>query len=472
MQPYVTIIIVNWNKKDDAIKLLDSVANIDYENYRIVVVDNASDDDSVPAINAHALPITLIENSQNLGGTGGFNTGLKYALENGEQDYVWLLDNDATVTPLALRALVDAMEADSSIALAGSKILNAENSERVVETGANIIWSAGNVAPLNQNCDDTNALDAVFEVDYVAICSALVRDSALRDVGIMDQRYFLLWDDMDWGFTFKQYGYRVVAVGMSKVKHAPFTEKRSVMVDYYLGVRNPLLTVSKHARGLRRMRGLLAILRRALYFSFLSALTGRKSQALLPKRAILDFLNNCWGKFPDISQQEQVLQNDFFSTPNITGESWLILPLGTDSEIARMVKSLRKTHGESIKLTLLVQSFRRHLFTDLPVDDFILFNPAVRNVITENLRTLIDVSKRRFDCAVTADIEKLTPFSFCVPRTYFFEFSREGFVPLNEGLTQLWRVVCAFLAGEFMAWVFFPSVYLKARFYQARQETK
>jgi len=472
MQPRVSIIIVNWNKKQDVIRLLDSVAQVEYTNYCVLVVDNASDDDSVAAIKAHQLPLTLLENSENLGGTGGFNTGLNYALDYGHQDYVWLLDNDATVAPDALRHLIDVMENDYSIAMAGSKILNINQPGKVVETGARIIWSSGNVAPLNQNCDDTEALDVVFDVDYVAICSALVRDTALRDVGVMDQRYFLLWDDMDWGATFKQKGYRVVAVGASKVKHAAFTEKRSIIIDYYLGIRNPLLTVSKHAKGVERIRGLMAIMRRALYFRFLFAITGRTSQALLPKMAISDFLCNRWGKFPAISQVKHVLQPTSEGSPKLRGKSVLILPLGAESEIAHLVECLRNSYGDSIKLTFLVHSYRRHLFTNLPVDNMILFNPAKQNVIGENIRILTKVFMGRYDCAVTADMEKLTPFSFVIPKVYYYESSMSTFFAINEGLKQLWRVACAFLAGEFMVWILFPFIYRKALTYQAKQERR
>lgn len=72
MKPNVTAIIVNWNRKNDVIALLDSVARLDVHLPQVVVVDNASSDDSVAGITAHALEVILIENPVNLGGTGGF----------------------------------------------------------------------------------------------------------------------------------------------------------------------------------------------------------------------------------------------------------------------------------------------------------------------------------------------------------------------------------------------------------------
>jgi GT2 family glycosyltransferase len=470
MKPKVTIVIVNWNKKKELMKLLDSIYQIEYDNYQVIVVDNASDDDSVSAIHAFSLPLTLIENPQNLGGTGGFNSGLKFAMEHGQQDYIWLLDNDAIVTPLALKALVSVMEEDKSIALAGSKILNADQPRKVVETGANIVWAAGNVAPLNQNLDDSDALNVVFDVDYVAICSALVRYSALEKVGLMDQRYFLLWDDMDWGVSFKRQGFRVVAVGDSLVQHAAFTEKRSVLVDYYFGVRNPLLTISKHARGLDRLRGLSTLLRRAMYFRFLFAVTGRKSQSFMPKAAVMDFLNERWGKFQNVPQGINDMQENHCDQPDFRGNSILVLPLGSEVEINRMVQSLRKSYGDAIRLTLLIQTFRQHLFTDQPIDELVLFNPATQNVIAENFRVIAKVFKGKFDIAVTADLDKLTPFSFFVPKTYYYDRSHRKFLQLNEGLKQLWRVAYAFLAGELMAWILFPFVYRKSIVYQKQKD--
>ena len=466
----VTIVIVNWNKKIELMKLLDSIFQIDYDNYQVIVVDNASDDDSVSAIHASALPITLIENSQNLGGTGGFNSGLKFAVEHGHQDYIWLLDNDAIVTPLALKALVNVMEKDKTIALAGSKILNSDHPTKVVETGANIVWAAGNVAPLNQNLNDSDALNAVFDVDYVAICSALVRHSALGKVGLMDQRYFLLWDDMDWGMSFKRQGFRVVAVGDSIVQHAAFTEKRSALVDYYFGVRNPLLTISKHARGIDRLRGLSALLRRAMYFRFLFKVTGRKRQALMSKAAVMDFLNERWGKFQNVPQGINTNQENHCEQPDFRGKSILVLPLGSEVDINSMVQSLRKSYGDAIRLTLLIQTFRQNLFADQQLDALIRFNPATQNVIAENFRVIAKVLKGQFDIAITADLDKLTPFSFFVSKTYYYDSSQSNFIPLNEGLKQLWKVAYAFMVGELMAWILFPFVYRKSLYYQKQKD--
>ncbi|WP_321532011.1 glycosyltransferase family 2 protein [uncultured Desulfuromonas sp.] len=467
MQPKVTIVIVNWNKKDDVLTLLDSVSKVDYDNYQVVVIDNASTDDSVAAIRSQPLPVSLIENKENLGGTGGFNTGLKYALETLSQDYIWLLDNDAIVVPTALKTLVEVMEEDFSIALAGSKILNVLHPEKVVETGAKIHWASGNVAPLNQNCDDSKELNGLYDVDYVAICSALVRESALRKVGLMDQRYFLLWDDMDWGATFKHKGYRVVAVGASTVHHAAFTEKRSMVVDYYYGVRNPLLTMAKHSRGGERIKAFLGIMRRALYLGSLFAVTGRWEYAKLPGKAFWDFLTSHWGMFSGSSPISVVGGN---TKVDFRGKSLLVLPLGADAEIFEMVSSIRKETDNSVALTLLIPSARQHLFQRVPVDDVLLVDSTNQNIIGETISIFFKLYNKSFDFAVAANNERITPFSFAVPKTYFFNRAGATWSDLKEGRMNLWKPAFAFLVGELLVWILLPFILWKASQYKNQQE--
>ena len=86
-----------YEKKNYVLDLLISLRGIHYDNYQIVVVDNASTDGSVETIRSQFPNVDLIVNSKNLGGTGGFNTGIRYVLKKGGFKYVWLLDNDAEV---------------------------------------------------------------------------------------------------------------------------------------------------------------------------------------------------------------------------------------------------------------------------------------------------------------------------------------------------------------------------------------
>lgn len=296
MLPNVAIVILNWNKKDDLLKLLSLVKKINYENYAIILVDNASTDGSVLAATKSYPEITVIQNDQNVGGSAGFNTGLRYVCENNMHKYVWLLDNDVLIESDTLLHLVKAMENDSNIGLAGSRIVDKNDKNSTVELGAFLRKDRIGVTP---NCGNSPNCDAesIVDVDYVAVCSALVRVNALGLVGFMDERFFVFWDDIDWGVIFNSAGFRVVAVYQSVAYHDAFVEKsRGDYTDFYYGVRNSLLVYSKNFGFLERSYIFLksiSILCMLMMYYFIS---GQSHKGSLIFRAFLDFCFDRWGR--------------------------------------------------------------------------------------------------------------------------------------------------------------------------------
>ena len=105
----IATIIVNWNKKNDVLDLINDLSGIAEPSFDIFVVDNASTDGSPEAIRNRFPHVHLIINKENLGGTGGFNTGVDHILKLGGYDYIWLLDNDAKIKNDTLTELVRAI---------------------------------------------------------------------------------------------------------------------------------------------------------------------------------------------------------------------------------------------------------------------------------------------------------------------------------------------------------------------------
>ncbi len=155
--------------------------------------------------------------------------------------------------------------------------------------------------------------------------------------GLMDERYFLLWDDMDWGASFKKHGYRVVCAMGSVVYHPAFTEKRSVVVDNYYGIRNPLLAVSKHTNGITRLQGLLSILSRAGVLSTLYYSSGETPIARLCCKAVCDFLTNTWGKVEFDLDLAGCRDRERLPINSLYGKNVLVLPTGNGNEINQLV---------------------------------------------------------------------------------------------------------------------------------------
>jgi hypothetical protein len=459
VQPKVTIVIVNWNRCNDLLRLLDSLKVLEYDNYDLVVVDNASTDDSVERIEKISQKIDLLVNSENLGGTGGFNSGMRFALDRFDCKYIWLLDNDATVSPQALKELVSTMEDDPSVGIAGSRILNAKDPRYVVETGANYDWAAGTVRPVHRNVLKESLGDSTpVDVDYVAVCSALARTAALAQVGLMDERYFLFWDDMDWGLAFRDAGYRVVAVPGSEVFHPAFTEYRSVVVDCFYGVRNQLLTFSKYKHYDKSLVGMFQMLRRSAKGALLMLLSGRPGGRLVLS-GFIDYLRGRWGKisrvFPPAYAFEK--QNDVAIS---SADAVLVIPMGDSYDTSLLVRHLESLGVK--KIDILIAEDRIELFRGIESCDLLTFNYADKNVTWNTLRQIAGILRKKYDCVITTNGEKVSPFSFAVRKTACFDSKSARIVETREGLAQAWKIGVASLLGEVLGAVMFILAWIRS----------
>jgi GT2 family glycosyltransferase len=458
MNPKVGIVIVNWNKPQDSLRMLDSLSVLDYDNFEIFVVDNASTDDSVERIKQHPLEVDLLVNSENLGGTGGFNSGIRFALSAVPCKYVWLLDNDAIVEPGALVALVDAMESDPSVGLAGSRVLNAENSEYIVETGATFDWSNGTVRPLERNTlRSSSESSEIIDVDYVAVCSALVRVSALIDVGLMDERYFLFWDDMDWGGSFQDSGYRVVGVPVSVVLHPAFTEYRSVVVDSFYGVRNQLLTFSKFRSRKGAQIGMFHMLRRVAKMSLLMMLT-HKPGGVLGLFGYWDFLRGKWGKIswavPSSSGGTEGAEVPLAKTEKI-----LVVPTRDVANTAQLINYL--TLKGVYDIDILVSEDRKELFSVITGCRLVLVDYTRGKAVLNSLVMFMKLAFGGYDYSIKSSQDKISPFTFSIRKSAVYDAEENRVIATRESVLQVWKVFLAAFLGEVAGTVMFLLAWLR-----------
>lgn len=244
-EPKVLIIIVTFNKKRYVVDLLNSLKEIDYKNYDVVVVDNASTDGTVDYIEKHFPCLYVIRNSENNGGSGGFNTGLSYAFQRDIYKYYWLLDNDVVVSKDALRMLVKTLDENSDIAIAGSQMCQLDNPEVTNEIGAFVNLRDGCLVLNRHLTRRRNNSKGIFNVDYVAAASMLVRADVARKAGHWED-FFIHFDDVDWCLNIKETGYRVVGVADSVIWHLSASEKPITWALYY-DIRNVLFLLNKHA---------------------------------------------------------------------------------------------------------------------------------------------------------------------------------------------------------------------------------
>lgn len=460
MEPKVAVVIVNWNKKDAVLNLLRSLQHIEYNEYDIFVVENASVDGSASAIRAQFPFVHLIVNDVNLGGTGGFNTGLRTVSAKGFYKYIWLLDNDAEIESLTLKKLVSAMEEDKTIGLAGSRIMDVEDSNITIEAGAYFRWDTIEVKPLFRNEKNIDVSNTIRDVDYVAICSALVRSSALEKVGLMDERYFLFWDDMDWGLQFKKHNYRVVSVLTSIAYHPPFTEKRSALVDFYYGFRNPLLTYAKHTRLIKRLGIYLKHLRYCSKVLFFLGLNGRKDLMGLGLQGIKDFVTAGWGG-GDFGNISRINTSGTLTLSPEMAKRIIILNTGNREEIYGALHEMRKVLPQA-SLTLLVKDDRMNMFPS-GFDDIITLSRDKHNRVLYLLSVFLKILANNYDAAVIPNYP--SPFSYAVKNVYHYDHSKRQFTESTANRKAIWKLVTATVCGEVLAILLFPFVFMRSIFY-------
>jgi len=242
--PKVYVVLVNWNRWKDTIECLESVFRLRYKNFRVVVCDNSSGDNSVENIQAWAAgklaagcdnptlrsltepPVAkpvptlrvapgeqfqlgggnerliLIETGNNLGFAGGNNVALRLVLETSDSEYVWLLNNDTVVDPGALDHLVETLGSEIDAGMCGSTLLYYHEPEKVQALGGSVynVWTArgGHLGEgLDRNRLPSRAL-VEGRLRYVVGASMLVRREFLEQVGIMNEDYFLYFEEIDW----------------------------------------------------------------------------------------------------------------------------------------------------------------------------------------------------------------------------------------------------------------------------------
>lgn len=232
----IGIIICNYNKQDFIIPCIQSILDSSIQNFDVYVVDNASEDHSVDKIQEiFGGQVNLLVNQRNFGGSGGFNTGMRAALKKGYR-YLMLMDNDIVADPQAIEALFSFMEAHTEVGMAGSKVYFMDFPDRIWGYGGHIDFTSYIQKDHFKNATDGQGIpDVDFSCDYVAACSLIARTEAIEKIGLMPEDNFIYWDDMEWGWQFRQAGYKVAVCGASKIWHkAGGRNAGNTFINYYM----------------------------------------------------------------------------------------------------------------------------------------------------------------------------------------------------------------------------------------------
>lgn len=217
--PRIAIIVLNWNGKEDTLACLDSLQQLTYANFEIIVVDNGSTDDSIDAIRTRFPHLYLVATGENLGFAEGNNVGIRRALERGAE-LLFLLNNDTTVASDILERFVEAFYAYPHAGILGAKIFLHDERDTLDHLGGTWDRKKGTFDFVGlRHKEDGVQFQYPQEIDYVCGAGMMIRRSVLEAIGGLEKRFFLIWEESDFCFRARNAGFRTLTCPKAKVWH-------------------------------------------------------------------------------------------------------------------------------------------------------------------------------------------------------------------------------------------------------------
>lgn len=321
MRPHVAIILLNWNGWKDTLECLESVFQINYHPFSVILVDNDSTDESLEKIREYCSgnlnivnelksmkiinitsgsaqkpinikefnekeinqeltlkksnrdnekdndnynennqkkgnnqkendqEIFIIKNDSNHGFAGGNNIGIKFAQNCLNTDYILLLNNDTVVEKDFLDPLVEISEKDKNIGFVGPKTYFYHSyPEKIIQItgGGGIDLKKARTFQRGYQEKDNGQYNDSVDLGYIGGSCVLVKKEVLQKVGLLDENFFMYWEDTDWCYRGYKSGYKSVYQPESVIWHKHGASSKPCFELYYLS-RNRVFFLKKNA---------------------------------------------------------------------------------------------------------------------------------------------------------------------------------------------------------------------------------
>jgi GT2 family glycosyltransferase len=213
--PMVYAVLLTYNHYEDTEECLRSLLTSEFQDLRVVVVDNASSDMTPEKIRLSLPEVHVIENKQNLGVPAGYNIGFEHALTNGA-DYILMLNNDTILDSHMISQLLEVAENDPEAGVLMPSVMYYEKKDQ--------IWSSGGhyrSFPPSILLRDKRASinDPVHLIEYAPSCGLLIHRRAFERVGLFDPGYFFWYDDWDFSERVRTHGLHIWSVPYAQMWH-------------------------------------------------------------------------------------------------------------------------------------------------------------------------------------------------------------------------------------------------------------
>jgi hypothetical protein len=328
MKPHICIIILNWNGWKDTIECLESLYQITYPNYTVILVDNGSEDDSPGQIRSYcdgkikvespffdynpknkpikifeysheevakgnskidemnSIPsnqrIVFIKNEKNYGFAEGNNIGMRFALSKCSPEYLLLLNNDTVVDTFFLEELVEVSRIDKMVGFVGPKIYYYTFEGRtdiISHAGGTLDYWRGAADHIGDKKIDTGEYNEITKVSYLSGACVLVTRSVIDRIGLLNSEYFLYWEDADWCVRGTRSGYTCLYAPKARIWHKIGGSSVSVTTEYY-STRNRFFFMRDNATSIQLFIFFIYFFFYKLWVLFISRLILHKDMTL------------------------------------------------------------------------------------------------------------------------------------------------------------------------------------------------
>jgi len=304
--PKVSIITLTFNSQDVIADCLNSVLRSDTPMSRIIIVDNNSSDKTVEIVRGFLPNVKLIENKDNLGFSAGNNVAIKYAIEdesdhilseakNSSSAYIFFLNPDTTIKHDTLRILLETGESDPQIGIIGPKTLYPDG-KTLMYAGGVLDWQNAKNYHRGMGEIDRGQYNQTEETGFASGAALFIKKEVIQKIGLLDEKYFLYYEDADWCVRAKKAGFKIVFEPRAIVYHQESTvTKKGSPNYYYYFTRNRLYFIAKFFNPLK-----------ALWLYFLETLRAiknivklfnksEKEQSLAILQGMRDFVRGMFG---------------------------------------------------------------------------------------------------------------------------------------------------------------------------------
>jgi GT2 family glycosyltransferase len=270
----VAILILNWNGLDFSRSCLESLRKVDFPDFKVILVDNASQNEEGKTLKQLFPEIELLQNSENLGFAGGNNVGIKYALEQG-YTHLMLLNNDTVVEPDFLGEMLLKFRQNPNLGVVQPLILFLHDQKIIWSAGGKWVPTLGRAITLGDRAPVSDYRHKKATLDWATGCCMLITREAILKAGLLNEQYFVYFEDVEWSLRFKNAGYDISlaeraiiyheAGASSKKTHSEGTLTHKV---FYFHVRNQFLLLREQKNHLAQVYHLIRFVAWMGYFLF------------------------------------------------------------------------------------------------------------------------------------------------------------------------------------------------------------